>query len=69
MKWKGRKTPVIGQRRSKRRFAWLPVKTDSDMVIWLDFYYVRQMYIYTHITGYHWHTTNVLTKDGFDLFG
>ncbi len=41
MKWI---PPKDGQRRIKRKFAWLPVKTQEGTKIWLEFYYALQEY-------------------------
>ena len=41
MKWNVIKK---GQRRVVRKFAWLPTKLDTDLVVWLESYFACQEY-------------------------
>ena len=63
MRWDG---PKLGQYRVKRRFAWFPVETTSSIVVWLEYYYVKQVYICLAGDCY-WHDSIVVTEGGLDL--
>jgi hypothetical protein len=47
MKWKTAKKhwPKNGDERIRRKFAWFPVEI-HDYTYWLEFYYVREAYVY-----------------------
>jgi len=41
MKWN---TPKFNDSRIKKKFAWLPVKVEGRVTVWLEFYYVMEIY-------------------------
>lgn len=48
MKWAVRRKPENGEKRCTRRFAWLPVWTTTDTVVWLQRYWIVERYrLYT----------------------
>lgn len=49
MRWKKPQEPKAGDVRTRRLFAWKP-KTIGDVVVWLEFYAIRERY-YTPVGG------------------
>ena len=52
MKWI---KPNTGTERTARKFAWFPTRLDDEPtpVVWLEFYYERQVYGYDSFWGVH----------------
>ena len=46
MRWKTKPTPKVGETRWVKKFAWFPVETDSWGSLWLESYYVKEVYCY-----------------------
>lgn len=44
MKWKIDPPPAIQETRVRVVFAWLPVKTDDNYLIWLESYVIHETY-------------------------
>ena len=44
MKWKVKPYPEIGDIKTIRKFAFLPVRMYNDEVVWLEFYYTDYLY-------------------------
>lgn len=64
MKWKAYERPATGSTRVRKRFAILPTLTKEGYVVWLEFYWVQEAYIYFYSTGKEkWVAINVLTND------
>jgi len=52
VKWEG---PAVGSRRKRIRFAWLPVRIDSGIVVWLEKYLEHSEFCHGHDwKGYSW---------------
>jgi len=47
-----------GETRERRRFAWLPVRLNNDIVIWLERYYIKEV-MHRDIYGGWWHTLKI----------
>lgn len=53
MRWKAKeiKTPSEGDNRIVTRFAFLPVRLDGDIIVWLERYHERQIYRETKLSA------------------
>lgn len=62
MKWY---KPKTGTERTVRKFAWWPTKLDDENspVVWLEFYYARQVYGYSVDWGFDIWATYTKTQD------
>lgn len=64
MKWKAYERPAAGSTRVRKLFAILPTHTNDGYVVWLEFYWVQEEYIYFYSTGKgKWTALNVLTTN------
>lgn len=56
MKFRVQKLPVVGDTRAVRKFAWIPRRIDSDLVVWFEFYELQQEFktvpIYSALFGH-----------------
>jgi hypothetical protein len=44
MKWKGKKMHTPGKLRTKKMFAFIPVRLDDDYIVWLQEYFRDQRF-------------------------
>lgn len=51
MRFKAKKKPSHGDVRVIKRFAWTPIKTCRDSVVWMEYYWIEQRY---HKGEYNW---------------
>lgn len=56
MKWRAEKLPIIGDKKTIKRFAFIPTRLSNDIVIWFEFYKIDLLYFqYTNsIWGPYW---------------
>lgn len=45
MKWTVEPAPQIGDQREIRRFAFIPELLEGNIKVWLEYYYVHQIYV------------------------
>lgn len=56
MRWKLPPVPLRGDRRTRTRFAWLPVTLDDRTRVWLEWYVERQQWESFYEGGSGWYT-------------
>lgn len=68
MRWKTKPTPKVGDTRWVKKFAWFPVETDSGENLWLESYYVKEVYMFGDFMDYFpaWDTPYTVTPEEYD---
>lgn len=69
MRWKNKPTPKLGETRWVKKFAWFPVETDSGESLWLESYYVKEVYmLFGDFIDYFpaWDTLYTATPEEYD---
>lgn len=69
MRWKTKLAPKLGDTRWVKKFAWFPVETDSGDSLWLESYYVKEVYmLFGDFMDYFpaWDTLYAVTPEEYD---